>query len=167
MNRELNIGNHKSALEVLHYIKDNYFSSQDLRITNSHITDINKLAGRKIFHKDVLYISSKTIWELMQDRPGHGSHNYHSLSPEDLLLAFQSLKRPKVIFEAKAKRYAIITIELSHFNEPFMVIIEIGAPIYGKINANVYKIVTIYPKSNSDKYIENLDKKTIVYKYKK
>ena len=48
-------------------------------------------------------------------------------------------------------------------NEPFLVVIEIGAELIDKQNANINKIVTIYPKSNIDKYLQGIKDKDVLY----
>ena len=53
---------------------------------------------------------------------------------------------------------------ISSFNEPLMVIIELNSGLIVNKNANINKIVTMYPKSNLDEYLNKLDEKDILYK---
>ena len=163
MNLSINLGNQESALAILNQIKENDYVPFDVKITNSHITSLNGLSGQKIFRKDTLYINSRTLWEIMQELGGAGSHNYHGLTPNDIFIGLRSLNKPSAVIRVKNNRYAIISVELSHFNEPLMIVIETGAELRGKIHANVNKIVTIYPKSDFDEYIKKIDEKEIVY----
>ena len=86
MNVILNVGNYESSIEVLKRIKENEYVPFDIRITNTHLVNLNKLVGKTLFRKDSLYISSKTLWEIMQTKIGYGSHNYHALLPEDIVM---------------------------------------------------------------------------------
>lgn len=45
-----------------------------------------------------------------------------------------------------------------------MVIIELNAGLENDRNANVNKLVTIYPKNNFEKAIRNIEKNKILYK---
>ena len=159
----INVGNRELSTTIIAQIKENNYVPFDIRITNSHITNLNKLTGRTLFRKDALYINSKTLWEIMQEGVGHGTHNYHGLSPEDIVLALEELDKPSVVINAKQNRLAIVTVSLSHFNEPLMIVIETGASLRGIINANVYKIVTIYPKSDMENYLKQMNRKDILY----
>ena len=164
MNVIINVGNYESAVNLLNQIKKREHIPFDIRITNTHFVNLNKLVGKTLFKKDSLYINSKTLWEIMQTNIGYGSHNYHGLSPEDVIIALRNITRPSIVFSTKNNRIAIITIKNSHFNQPIMIVIEIGASLRGNVNANVYKIVTMYPKSNSDKYLSKLSKECLLYK---
>ena len=45
-----------------------------------------------------------------------------------------------------------------------MAVVELNAALENDRNANVNKLVTIYPKNELDKTINNLDKSKILYK---
>ena len=167
MNKIINVGNCESALEVLRTIKENEYVPFDIRITNSHINMINELTGRKIFKNNSLYIESYTLWEIMQPLGGKGNHNYHELTEDDIYNALYSIRNPRSVFVAKEGRFAIISSELSHFNLPMLIVIEVGVSTKEKINANINKIVTIYPKDNIEKIIEKMDKSKLLYENKK
>ena len=61
MNVTLNVGNYVNAINLLNRIKDNNYVPFDIRITNTHIVNLNKLIGKTIFRKDSLYVNSKTL----------------------------------------------------------------------------------------------------------
>ena len=92
------------------------------------------------------------------------SHNYHELMPEDIFNALNNLLDPQCVIKVKNEIYAVIPAYISSFNEPLMVIIELNSGLIINKNANVNKIVTIYPKSNLSDYLEKLDEKEILYK---
>lgn len=167
MNLIINVGNIESAKENINKIKDNNYAPFDIRITNTHIVNLNKKIGKTIFRKDALYINSNTLCEIMHEGVGHGTHNYHGLTANDIICSLQNISNPSLVFKSKFNRLAILTITLSHFDEPILIVIELGAPLRGKINANIYKIVTMYPKSNIDAFIDKTNKGDIIYKIKK
>ena len=99
----------------------------------------------------------------MQETGNAGTHNYHGLTPSDIFCVLNSIDEPYCIFEVKNERYAIVPTYISSFYEPLMVVIEKEAELINRKNANVNKIVTIYPKSKIDKYLSKIDNKAILY----
>ena len=99
----------------------------------------------------------------MQPMGKSGSHNYHQLTPDDIYNALKSIKNPEYVIKAKLDRYAIIPVYVSSFNLPLMVVIEKGAELINKKNANINKIVTIYPKSDIENYIRKLNEDDVLY----
>ena len=100
----------------------------------------------------------------MMDIGNKGRHNSHGLTVDDVYMALQSIRDPRYVYIAKEGRYAIISSKLSHFNLPLLIVIEVGAGILGDVDANINKIITIYPKDDIDGLIEKLDKKYLLYK---
>ena len=66
MIKYLNLGNEKLTINSLETLKTNKTIQHDIRITNSHITNLNSVLNKKVFKKDALYIDSETLWEIMQ-----------------------------------------------------------------------------------------------------
>ena len=167
MDKTINVGNKKNAIKILNQFKDNNYVEFDIRITNTHITRVNDLIpGASIFQKDDVYIDSHTLWEIMQDLGGKGQHNYHGLTPDDVFMALTSLKEPEYLFVAKDSRFAVITSRSCHFGIQLMIVIEIGAATKKDAEANINKIVTIYPKDGIDRLIRKIDKKNLLYSKK-
>ena len=160
----INISNKEFALSILGQLRDKDYVAFDVEITNSHIKELNELIGRNLFTKSSLYISSTTLHELMKPVGGKGQHNYHELTPDDIYMSLASIKNPKYVFESKYGRYAIISIELSHFDCPLMMIVEKDAPLKTDNKAKINKIITIYPKTQIDEYIAKVDERKLLYK---
>ena len=163
MNKIINIKSNKDIKEIREF-KNKNFSPIDVKFTNVHLKELNKIINFELFTKNDLYINSKSLWELMQPIGNAGSHNYHELMPEDIFNALNNLLDPQCVIKVKNERYAVIPAYISSFNEPLMVIIELNSGLIINKNANVNKIVTIYPKSNLSDYLEKLDEKEILYK---
>ena len=159
----INVGNRELASTIIAQIKENNYVPFDIRITNSHIMELNNLIGKKLFKKSTLYINSHTLWEIMQEVGDKGKHNYHGLTVEDIYDAIYSIRTPDFVYIAKSSRYAVVSSKLSHFNIPLVLIIEIGAGTTTDINANINKIVTIYPKDNLNGLITKMDSKNVLY----
>ena len=160
----LNISNEESSIELLKQLRDKDYVPFDVEITNSHITELNELTGKKLFAKSSLYINSKTLYDIMQSEGKSENHNYHGLTPEDVYMSLISIKDPKCVFITKFERYAIVSIELSHFDYPLMMVVEKDAGLLLNVNANINKIITIYPKDHIDEYIAKLDERVLLYK---
>ena len=164
MNVVINLAEKESTIEVLQKLMEKEYVPFDIEITNSHIKDINNITGYKLFTKKSLYVSSSTLYELMQPLGGKGQHNYHALTPEDVFMALDSIKDPMYVIFVKDKRYAMISVKLSHFHIPLMLIVETEASLITNNNANINKVVTIYPKSHIEEFINKLDKEALIYK---
>ena len=166
MNVVINLADKESVIEQLNKLMEKEYVPFDIEISNSHIIELNKKTGIRLFSKNSLYISSTTVHDLMQPQGESGSHNYHGLLAEDIYLALKSVKNPKYVYITKYGRYAIVSVELSHYNVPLMLVIEKGAGIQNDINASVNKVITIYPKNYIDDYIAKLDKRLLLYENK-
>ena len=160
----INLGNKEFALLVLEQLKENDYVPFDVEITNSHIKELNELTGKKLFNKSSLYINSKTLCDIMQPEGKSDNHNFHGLTPEDVYVSLASIKDPKCIFITKFERYAIVSIELSHFNYPLMMVVEKDAGLQNDTEARINKIITIYPKDHIDEYIAKVDERLLLYK---
>lgn len=163
MNKIINIKN-KKAIDEIKVFKDKVFVPVDVRFENVHIKRLNEIIKFELFSKNDLYINSKSLWELMQPVGDAGSHNYHGLTAEDIYYALNSLLDPLAVFQVKNERFAIVPVFISSFNEPLMVVIEKDAELMNRQNAKINKIVTIYPKSDLDKYLEGIDETDIMFK---
>ena len=74
----------------------------------------------------------------------------------------------KVInIKTKNERIAIIPVFISSFDESLMVVVEIGSGLIKNKKANINKVVTMYPKSNLEDYLEKMNSTDILYKTKK
>ena len=162
MNKIINIKN-KKAVDEIRRFKEKKFSMIDVKFENVHLREINKLLSFVLFEKNDLYVNSTTLWELMQPMGKTGSHNYHNLTPEDIHKALNLIVEPFCVFRVKNDRYAIIPVYISSFSEPLMVVIEKEAELINNKNANINKIVTIYPKSKIDNFLSGIDSKDILY----
>ena len=163
MNKIINIKTNKAIKEIRNF-RDKKYSLVDIKIKNVHLRELNKLMSFELFDKNDLYINSVTLWELMQPIGNSGSHNYHELSPEDICSALNSITTPKCIFRVKNKRYAIVPVLISSYDEPLMIVIEKDAGLINNQNAKINKIVTMYPRNDLDKYLEGIEDKEIMYK---
>ena len=163
MNRIINIQNKKEAVESLNDYKNKKYVLADVRFTNVHLREVNKLLEYDIFSKNDLYINTISLWELMQPIGDKGGHNYHDLSPEDIVDALSSITEPYCILKTEISQYAILSTTISHFGEPLMIIIEVGAGLDKNINANINKLVTMFPKGDIERTIKNMNIKNLLY----
>ena len=95
MNQTINIGNKDATLLFLTNLKNSKYQLTDIRLNNTHISDLNAVLGRKVFKNDVVFISSRTLWEVMQPIGGSGKHNYHGLTPENVYEAISTMRHSK------------------------------------------------------------------------
>ncbi len=145
MNKVLNLGNKEYALKLLGKIKNNNYVPFDLRVTNAHLPALNKIIGRNIFRKDVLYVNTQTLWEIMQPIGGRGKHHYHQLSPQEILDALKDIKNSKDVNESYDGRYLIITLVMHQNDAPIAIILEPHGQLKENVGVDVARVITMYP----------------------
>ena len=150
----INIKNKTEALMSLERFRLKEQSGVEIKLINVHLCEINALVGEKIFSKNDLYVTGETLYEIMQPiGDGHGRHHYHGLSPKLVLETLNNAKFPYGIYKAGNQRYVIVTISTNITGENVVLIVEIGASLKGVRDANINKLVSIYPRRNIDKKI--------------
>ena len=148
MTKSLNLGNKNYALQSLREIKERKVNDYDVRITNSHITDLNAVIGKKIFKKDALYVGSETLYEIMEPLEKEGKHHHtHGLSPEDIFNALSSIKNSNDVSVSYDNRYVIVTLAIVSDGANLVVIVDPDCPITNGSKTKIIKIITIYPKN--------------------
>ena len=146
MLRILNIGDTTSSLETLEKIKNNDYSPFEVRIQNSHIIELNKEIGIKVFKNNTLFINSKTLWEIMHPIGGKGKHHYHGLTPSNILEALKTMRHSKDVSLSYDGRYIIISLA-KDVNDKFLaIIVDPNGTTKDNGTKRVSRIVTIYPQ---------------------
>ncbi|MCQ2796419.1 MAG: hypothetical protein MJ213_03840 [Bacilli bacterium] len=144
----INIRKEKSSLKELERLRLKKYFYNEIRIDNIHLLLVNRFLKNKIFSKDSIYVAPSTLWASMKKSCGRDeSHNFHNLSPRTIYDSLCTIKSPEAIY--KSKRYInrfIIVTPITYNKEHIIVIVEIGARLVNDINANINKLVTIYPK---------------------
>ena len=156
----------KNALEELTQFKEKKYVMCDVRLENVDLRNVNPLIGTNLFAKNDLFINSDSLWSLMnedEDKSDNETHTHHPLTPTDILDALNNMQNPYCVFKTKFDRISIIVSCLSHYREPLMAIIEIGADLINKKNANINKLVTMYPYSKYENLVNKLQPKELLY----
>lgn len=143
----INIKNKKEALETLERFKQREQKGIEIKITNVHLCLINDLMKEKIFSKNDLYVNGETLYDLMQPIGGRGKHNHHGLSKSTILSVLNNAYRPIGIYTTN-KRYVIATVIINSTNEHLVLVVEKGAQLRNDRDANINKLITIYPRRN-------------------
>ena len=161
MQKEINIKNKQQAIRLLNNYKRKRMALVDIKFLNTKLKEINALVGKNLFVKNDLYVNSDTLHDIMQPIGDKSHHNYHGLSPEEILRALNNLVNPYCVYKAKFGRYGIITAIKRESGETIIVIIEVGSGLIGQMDANINKFVTMYPKTDIGQVISN--KESILY----
>ena len=98
----------------------------------------------------------------MQPIGDKGRHNYHGLESNEIVDALSLVSEPILIYETYSNRYGIVVNGEPKYKH-IMIVVELNASLSNNRDANVNKIVTIYPKDNLEKSIKNIDKRKILY----
>ena len=146
MIKYLNLGNEKLTINSLETLKTNKTIQHDIRITNSHITNLNSVLNKKVFKKDALYIDSETLWEIMQPIGNKGKHNFHNLAPINIYDALVTMKLSKEIEVSYDNRYLIVALATVFDDVNLVVIVTPIGNLRDNSKAIVNRIITIYPK---------------------
>jgi len=163
MRRTINIGNKKQACKDLERFKNKRYESLEIEFTNVHLLKLNKVLGFKLFSKDNLYVHSSTLWDIMQPVGSTYKHHSHGLEPELIVESIRSLPNAFFIFESYSNRYTVLVLSSDKY-PCIAVVIELNAGLKNNRNANINKIVTIFPKDNLQKKILHIPKDKIIYK---
>ena len=145
MIKNINLGNKKSAIESLTQLKENKYENLEIRLFNTHITDLNKVLEKKVFKNDVVYANAIMFWEIMQPLGGKGKHHYHSLSPENVYMALSTMRYSKNVKLSYDNRYVIVTLATIVNGVGIAAIVTPNGHAKRFANRDVVKIITIYP----------------------
>ena len=146
MIKYLNLGNEKLTIDSLTALKENKVNNYDIRITNSHITNLNSVLKKRVFKKETLYISSEALWEIMQPIGNKGKHNYHGLTPQNIFDALVTMKQSTEIDISYDNRYLIVTLATVFDDINLVVIVTPTGNLKNNTKMIVNRIITIYPK---------------------
>ena len=155
MQKDINIKNKAAAEKAITYYKNKRVRDVDVRLSNTELKQINNLSRIDLFSKNDLFVNSETLWSIMQPTGDRDSHNHHGLTPKELIETFNNLTDPYCVFVAELGRLGVISTIISESGHPLMVVIEIGAGLIGRIDANINKMLTMYPKDELDKYLKS------------
>ena len=100
----------------------------------------------------------------MQPQPGEGKHHHHGLTESDVLEGLKSISDPHLIISTDQNRYLIVSLFISSFGFPLMIVIEIHSSLVTDLNANINKIVTLYPKDDIAGLIKKTASSNLLYK---
>jgi len=164
MIRKINLGNKKEAIKAFKTFKTNDYVPFDIELINSHLKSINNTLGVNVFRKSSLFITSKTLWECMQPLGAKGKHNFHGLSPEEIYDSLHDLQNARCIVSVYGTRFVVVTGVIASCGDPIIAIVETGSPLTLNRNANINKVVTLYPKKNLDNYLNKIPKNKIKIK---
>ena len=104
MKKTINIKNEDDAEKMLYRFKNKRYSPIDIHFTNTDLKKLNALVGINLFRKNDLYVNSDTLYDIMQPIGGKGKHNYHGLTPKEILDVLNNLISPFCIYENKTDR---------------------------------------------------------------
>ena len=142
MIKTINLGNKKESLKALSFIQTKLLIGHDIRINNSHITELNKVIGEQVFRKDAVYISYQTLWEVMQPIGKKNKHHFHGLTPLNVFEALGTMHCSEDVTLSYDNRYVVVTLATVLEDVFLAVVITAGG---AKDNKNVTRIITIYP----------------------
>ncbi len=162
--RRINLGNKKEAVRTLKAFKTNDYVPFDIELINSHLKNINDSLGINIFRKRSLFITSKTLWECMQPLGARGKHNFHGLSPEEVYDSLRDLQSAKCVVNVYESRFVIVTSIIAACGDPIIAVVETGSSLTLNRNANINKVVTLYPKKKLDNCLNRNSKYKIIIK---
>ncbi len=163
VHKRINIGNKEKAINDISQFSFKNYRSVDIEFFNIHLKVLNKTLKKNIFDKNNLYIRSSTLWELMQKEGNKGKHNFHGLTPNQIYDVLKGLLTPFCVYYSENKRIVITTFVKNTRNEKIQLVLELHSPLENNRNANINKIVSIYPKKNLDNKLSNLKPSEILF----
>ena len=159
MIHRINLGNKKESLNALSKFKNKDYSPTDIELFNVHMKKLNSALGFTLFYKNSLYLTSKLLWEAMQPVGNIGTHNYHGLEVEEIYNALISISKATKVYKTHDDRYLIVTNVVAKCGDPIIAVIKVGSSLADIRDANINKLVTIYPKRNLELYLKRTKEK--------
>ena len=144
----INIKNKKEALKALACFKGREQKGVEIKLVNVHLCKINKLTNNTIFSKNDLFVNGETLFDIMHPVGGYGRHNHHGLSEEMVLEVLNNAYQPIGLYMANSNRFVIATVVVNNTGENIILVIEKGAQLRNNRDANINKLITIYPRRN-------------------
>ena len=141
----INIGEKELAIRAITEIKENDYVPFDVEIRNSHITELNKILGKKVFKNNSLHIGSQTLFEIMRPNGGKGKHHHHGLTPDAIFNALSTLRLSKEVSLSYDNRYLIVTLATILENVNIAIIITPKGNLKDNQKRYVNRIITMYP----------------------
>lgn len=163
MKRVINVGNKKQTYEDLARFKNKHYESIEIEFTNIHLLEVNKSINSKLFTKNALYVHSSILWDIMQPIGSTFKHHSHGLDPKLIIDTLSLLSKTFFVYESYSNRYTFLVDSTSEY-ESIAIVIELNAGLKNDRNANINKLVTIFPKDNLQKKISHIPKEKIIFK---
>lgn len=164
MIRKINLGNKKEAIKAFKTFKTNNYVPFDIELVNSHLKNINNSLNANVFKKSSLFVTSKTLWECSQPLGAKGKHNFHGLSPEEIYNSLHDLQNTRCIAIVNESRFVVVTSIIANCGDPIIAVVEVGSSLALNRNANINKLVTLYPKKKLNNYLNKIPKNKIIKK---
>ena len=93
----------------------------------------------------------------MQPVGNSGTHNYHGLDVEEIYNALISISNARKVYKTYDDRYLIVTNVVAKCGDPIIAVIKVGSSLVDIRDANINKLVTIYPKRNLELYLNRIN----------
>lgn len=156
----INIGDKKESVKFLNEIKEKWVDAE-YKVTNLCLTRLNKYCKTNIFRQEIAFINHSTLIDTMKATGGRGRHNYHGLTPTEIVEALSSLKAQKNVYSSKKNNGDVIIVSsiIAECGYPIIVIIELNACLKNTNITTINKIKSVYPKRNFVSFIKSLNKK--------
>ena len=151
MIKEINITDQEETFDLLFKLKEKKCYDLEVRFKNVDLIKLNKLVKGKPFRKNDLYVNATTLFEIMQPLGSQGRHHYHDLKPEEIHNVLITLQNSKKVIPSIDDRYVVLTTVIASCGHPLIAIIDTHSPLMNDRNANINKLVTLYPKDIEEK----------------
>ena len=153
----INIGDRTSAINFLSNLENNK-SQNEYKIINLGLTKLNRVCKGKLFRQEAAYVDYSTLKDAMTEVGGKGHHNYHGLTPSEIVDSLRSVKNSGKVYESKNNQDTCIIVSsiIAECGCPIIVIIALNNTLYGEKNLKINKIASLYPKRNLESFLTNL-----------
>lgn len=154
MIKQINISNEKESLEALKKFQEKCYFSTEIKFKNTNLKALNEKL-KNTFSKNDLFANGVTLYEMTQPTGGRGTHNYHGLTINEVYEAIHNISKSDYIFKSADNRYILITTVVATCKDRIIAIIDTDARLLSNKDAKINKLVTLYPKRNSEKLIND------------
>lgn len=146
MIKQVNIINKEKTIALLNRCKRKNYHALEIRFHNVSLIKLNDILHEKAFYKNDLFASASKLYAAMQPLDTVLELSAHELTPEEIYDVIKNISESKEAYKTRDSRYMVISNTVAACGYYIVAVIETGASLINKRDANINKLVAVYPK---------------------
>ena len=146
MIKQVNITDKEKTIKLLNRCKRKDYYALEIKFHNVSLIKLNEVLHENAFCKNDLFASASKLHAAMQPLNTALELSAHELTPEEIYDVIKNLSESKEAYKTRDSRYMIISNTVATCGYYIVAVIETGAALSNKMDANINKLVAVYPK---------------------